>query len=235
MDQIYLVAKFRVHRAADFKSAAAECLEASREHEPGTLAYEWFMSEDETQAAMIEAYRDSAALLAHMRNAAPRVPKLFESAEHTTQGLGSPSPALLERLAGRIRFVPRHAGLASPSLADCGSAADIRSVAQFRIKPDGMEEFKAGVAAGLEAVETLDPGTLAYEWFLNESSGHCTVLEMYRDPASLTAHAKNVGHLVRGLLQSADLDAEIYGRSASLAQLAKFPMKKLGLFQGLGR
>jgi quinol monooxygenase YgiN len=237
MNQIYFVARFKIHpnRATEFKSAAAECLAASRSGESGTLAYEWFINQDETEAMAIEAYESSEAVLAHMKNSGGRVPKLMQSAESAVEGLGSPSAELRDRLQGRISFVPRFQGLDAPQLGDSGGGTDLRTVAHFRIRPGKLEEFKAGAAAGLGIVAEKDPGTSAYEWYLDESGGHCTVVEMYRDTDALLAHSKNVGHLVRGLLQVSELSAELCARApaASLAALAKLPMKRFGFLQGL--
>jgi quinol monooxygenase YgiN len=237
MNQIYVVARFKIHpnRTAEFKSAAAECLAATRSGESGTLAYEWFIDEGETDAMVIEAYESSEAVLAHMKNSGGGVTKLFQFAEHSAEGLGSPTAELSDRLKGRISFVPRFQGLSAPRLSDSGSGTDLRTVARFRIRPGKLEEFKASAAAGLGVVAEKDPGTTAYEWYLDDSGGHCTVVEMYRDIDALMAHSKNVGHLVRGLLQVSELSAELCARGpvASLAALAKLPMKRFGFWQGL--
>jgi quinol monooxygenase YgiN len=237
MDQIYVVARFKIHpnRANEFKSAAAACLAATRSGEPGTLAYEWFMNEDESAAMVLEAYESSEAVFAHMKNSGPLIPKLMQWADPTSEGLGTPNAELRDRLEGRVRFVARFQGLDAPQLGDSGSGTDIRTVAHFRIHPGKLVEFKSAAAAGLRAVVDKDPGTSAYEWYLDESAGQCTVIEKYRDPDAVLAHAKNVGHHLRGLLQISDLSAELCttGSASSLAALAKLPMKRYGYFQGL--
>jgi quinol monooxygenase YgiN len=237
MNQIYIVARFKIRpgMSLEFKAAAADCLAGSRSGESGTLAYEWFMSEEESEAIAIEAYAGSEALLAHMKNAGPRIPKLAQYADSALEGLGSPNPEIRERLKGRIEFVPRVQGLDAPSLADSGSGTDIRTVAQFRIQPARLSEFKTGMAAGLAVVAEKDPGTTAYEWFLDEARCQCTVVEMYKNVDALFAHSKNVGHLVRGLLQMSELSAELCtrGPASALAPLAKLPMKRYGFLQGL--
>ncbi len=238
MNQIHFVARFQIHpdRADEFKSAAAACLAATRSNEPGTLACEWFINEEQTNVIVLEAYESSEAVLAHIENSSPHVPKLLQFADHAVEGLGTPSAVLRDRLKGRITFVPRFQGLSAPRLGDSGSGTDIRTIAHFRIQPGKLEEFKSGASAGLKIVAEKDPGTTAYEWYLDESGGHCTVVEMYRDAEALLAHSKNVGHLVRGLLQASELAAELCtrGPASSLAALAKLPMKRFGYLQGLG-
>jgi quinol monooxygenase YgiN len=199
------------------------------------LAHEWFINEEQTNVIVLEAYESSEAVLAHIKNSGPRVPKLLQFADQTVEGLGTPSAELRDRLLGRISFVPRFQGLSAPRLDDSGGGTDIRSVTHFRIQPGKVEEFKSGASAGLKIVAEKDPGTTAYEWYLDESGGHCTVVEMYRDPEALLAHSKNVGHLVRGLLHVSDLAVDLCmrGPSSSLAALAKLPMQRFGYLQGL--
>jgi quinol monooxygenase YgiN len=237
MDQIYVVARFKIHanRLDEFEAAAADCVAGARSAEPGTLAYDWFLSEDRSEALVLEAYRGSEGVFAHMKNSAARMPKLLECAQSSAEGLGAASDDLRGKLSGRIAFLPRFLGLDAPTLADSGSGADITTVARFRVHPGKMEEFKSGVAAGLDAVAEKDKGTTAYEWFLDEPAGQFTVIEKYRDMDALMVHSKNVGHLVRGLMQCADLSAEIgvKGPPSSLAALAKLPMKRYAFFQGL--
>ncbi|MGP0090004.1 MAG: putative quinol monooxygenase [Xanthobacteraceae bacterium] len=62
-----------------FRTLAAEMSRGCRA-EPGTLAYEWFISPDNARCRTFEAYADSAAMLAHFNGAVVRslVPKLLE-------------------------------------------------------------------------------------------------------------------------------------------------------------
>lgn len=237
MSPIYIVARFSIEaqRAGEFEAAVAACVAGVRAGEPATLAYEWFMNEERNEALVIEAYESSEAVFSHIKNSSARMPALMQFARSSALGLGTPSEELRKRLEGRISFAPRFVGLDKPEVGDCGSGEDIRTVAQFRIHPGKMEDFKRGVTAGLEVVAAKDPGTTAYEWFLDEPSGQCTVIEQYRDMASLMAHSKNVGHLVRGLMQTAELSADIgiKGSGTALSALAKLPMSRFAFLLGL--
>jgi len=53
MDQLYVVARFKIHpnRSAEFEAAVADCVAGARSAEPGTLAYDWFLSEDRSARA----------------------------------------------------------------------------------------------------------------------------------------------------------------------------------------
>ena len=49
----------------NFRSLMGEMVEATKS-EPGTLGYEWFISEDGSSVHINERYADSAALMAHV-------------------------------------------------------------------------------------------------------------------------------------------------------------------------
>src|SRR5215472_10193303 len=62
-----------------------------------------------------------------------------------------------------------------------------RAVAKFRIHPGKGAEFREVAAQCLEAVKAREPGTTVYEWFINEASTECVVLETYESAAALLA------------------------------------------------
>jgi quinol monooxygenase YgiN len=68
---IFGIARFRLQpgAAARLKDLAGAALSTVVAKEPGTIAYEWFMSNDESAVTVIEIYRDTDALLAHSGNA----------------------------------------------------------------------------------------------------------------------------------------------------------------------
>jgi quinol monooxygenase YgiN len=68
---IFTVARFRLQlgAAAGLKELAGRAFSAVVAKEPGTIAYEWFLSNDESEVTVIEIYRDTAAMLAHSGNA----------------------------------------------------------------------------------------------------------------------------------------------------------------------
>lgn len=68
---IVAVARFRLQpgAAARLKDLAGRAFSNVVAKEPDTIAYEWFLNNDESEATVIEIYRDTAALLAHSGNA----------------------------------------------------------------------------------------------------------------------------------------------------------------------
>ena len=65
----------------DFK-AAAEALFARTQGEPGTLRYEYFLSDDGARNVNIEVFKDADAFVFHNRNVADLVPALLEAVDH---------------------------------------------------------------------------------------------------------------------------------------------------------
>lgn len=86
---------FRGGDVEEFKRLSEQAMEIVRAREPGTLEYSVSFNADETEAIVIERYRDSDALLAHGQNLAHLMEPVIATAA-SVQGelLGEPSPAL---------------------------------------------------------------------------------------------------------------------------------------------
>ncbi len=61
----------------EFRARAAELLEISIP-EPGTLRYDWFFADDETNCAVHEVYADSDAMLVHLGHMGHLIGRLVE-------------------------------------------------------------------------------------------------------------------------------------------------------------
>ena len=70
MDELLGIARFRFHegKLEEFKRLSAEAMEIVRSKESGTLQYDTFLNEDETECVIIERFRDSEALIEHGEN-----------------------------------------------------------------------------------------------------------------------------------------------------------------------
>ena len=64
-------------KAEEFKRVTAECVEIARTKDTGTLQYEIYLSDDESEAIVLERYRDSEALLEHAANLGELGPAIF--------------------------------------------------------------------------------------------------------------------------------------------------------------
>ena len=79
---------FRKHAAAATEIAAGET---------GTLRYEYYFSEDETSAALLETYADSEAVLIHLGNVTEHLGRLVElGGGMEVDVMGEPSAELVE-------------------------------------------------------------------------------------------------------------------------------------------
>jgi quinol monooxygenase YgiN len=90
--------KIRDGKLEEFKRQAAEVMRQAREQDTGTLAYDWYISEDGTQCEVREAYVDADALVDHAFHVAEAREALFRGCayDHKMAFYGDPSPRLVE-------------------------------------------------------------------------------------------------------------------------------------------
>jgi len=95
--------KVREGKLEEFKRQAAEMMRQTRDKDTGTLAYDWYLSNDGTECEVREAYVDADALVDHAFHVREARDALFaESAyDHRMAFYGEPSPRL-EELTNRI-------------------------------------------------------------------------------------------------------------------------------------
>ena len=60
--------KFHAGKLEEFKRLSAVCMEIVRSQDPGTLQYDTFFNEDESECIVLERFRDLDALLQHGAN-----------------------------------------------------------------------------------------------------------------------------------------------------------------------
>jgi quinol monooxygenase YgiN len=94
--------KVREGKLEEFKRQAAEMMRQTRDKDTGTLAYDWFVSNDGTECEVREAYVDADALVDHAFHVREARNALFaESAyDHRMAFYGEPSPRLQELVNG---------------------------------------------------------------------------------------------------------------------------------------
>jgi quinol monooxygenase YgiN len=97
MNTIELTARAVIHQGKleEFRRLAAECMRMVREKESGTLQYAWFLNEAETECVVLESYKDSQAVLAHIANLGSTLGALLTVGDWTFEFFGSPSPELI--------------------------------------------------------------------------------------------------------------------------------------------
>ena len=88
-------------------------------------------------------------------------------------------------------------------------------VAHFDLSNADLNEFRDWAAKCLESVKTKDTGTIRYDWYLDETSGKCTVLETYKDSSAVLEHAGNLGDLMGPAVEKFGLSGIVYGEATA--------------------
>ncbi|GAB3842614.1 putative quinol monooxygenase [Dactylosporangium cerinum] len=104
MTQLQGIARFTFHpgRVEEFKRLSAQCMQIVRAEDTGTLQYEIYLNDDESEAIVLERYRDSAALKEHLQHVAHLMEPILATATVTGEILGSPDAELRANLAGSV-------------------------------------------------------------------------------------------------------------------------------------
>ena len=110
MSELQGIARFEFHgdKVEEFKRLASQCMEIVRSKDTGTLQYDIYFNDEESECIVHERYRDSEALIEH----AGHLGDLNEAVRATglVWGvlLGEPSPDLRAKIAdGGVRvFTP---------------------------------------------------------------------------------------------------------------------------------
>jgi quinol monooxygenase YgiN len=92
--------KVREGELEGFKRLAAEMMRLTSELDTKTARYDWFLSKDETECEVREAYVDADALIEHSKHIAETRNKLFRDFAdgHTVTFYAEPSPALAKAM-----------------------------------------------------------------------------------------------------------------------------------------
>ena len=101
MSELQGIARFRIHdgRLDEFKRLAARCMDIVRTRDSGTLQYELFFNDDQSECIVLERYRDSAALMEHFANLGELADATMATGSVSGELLGNPSTELQAALA----------------------------------------------------------------------------------------------------------------------------------------
>lgn len=100
MDEIKGIARVKFHpgKVEEWKRLSEEAMEIVRTRDTGTLQYEIFFNEDETEALVFERYRDADAALEHFSNIGHLMEPILATASVTGEVLGTPNAKMKEQL-----------------------------------------------------------------------------------------------------------------------------------------
>jgi quinol monooxygenase YgiN len=103
MTELLGIARFRFHEGQrdEWLRLSEQAAELVRANEPGTLQYDIFLNADQSEAMVIERYRDSEAAMQHAENVGPLFGAVFATVDLIHgELLGDLSPELSARLEG---------------------------------------------------------------------------------------------------------------------------------------
>jgi quinol monooxygenase YgiN len=102
VSELQCIARLKIHdgKLDEFKRLSAKCAELVRTKDTGTLQYEVYFNNDETECLTFERYRDSQALLDHRKNLGDTMAAILQTCSGSGEVCGTPSPELVEQLRG---------------------------------------------------------------------------------------------------------------------------------------
>ena len=110
MEEIKGIARVKFHpgKVEEWKRLTAKAMEIVRTKDSGTLQYEIFFNEDESEAVVFERYRDADAAIEHFANISHLMEPLMATATVTGEVLGTPNAEIRKNLSkgGPKLFTP---------------------------------------------------------------------------------------------------------------------------------
>lgn len=102
MSELIGIVRFKFHagKVEEFKRLSAQCMAIVRAHETGTLQYDTYFNDDESEAVVIERYRDPRALIEHSEHLADFMEPILATAAVEGELLGDLSPELRAKMTG---------------------------------------------------------------------------------------------------------------------------------------
>lgn len=100
--ELQAIVRFRFHDGdvEEFKRLSALCMDIVRSEDTGTLQYDTYFNDDETECIVLERFRDADALLRHGENLAHLTDAIIATGSVSGELLGELSTEL------RARFAP---------------------------------------------------------------------------------------------------------------------------------
>ena len=104
MSELQGIARFTFHegKVEEFKRLSAQAMDIVRTKDTGTLQYEIYVNDDQSEAIVLERYRDSEALMEHTANLGDLGAAILATGSVSGELLGEPSAKLRANLAGSV-------------------------------------------------------------------------------------------------------------------------------------
>ena len=101
MSELQGIARFTFHegKLEEFKRLSAQAMEIVRTKDTGTLQYEIYFNDDQSQCIVLERYKDSEALIEHGAHLGDLSEAILATGHTAVELLGEPSAELRAKLA----------------------------------------------------------------------------------------------------------------------------------------
>jgi len=98
------IARFKIHegKLEEFKRLSAQCMEIARTKDTGTLQYDIYFNDDQSECVVLERYRDSEALIEHTAHLGDLMEAIIATGSVSGELLGEPSAELRTKLADSV-------------------------------------------------------------------------------------------------------------------------------------
>ena len=102
MSELQGIGRFKFHEGEleDFNRLAAQCMEIVRAKDTGTLQYDTYFNDDQSECIVLERYRDSEALIEHATNLGDLGQVILATGWVSGELLGEPTAELKAMMAG---------------------------------------------------------------------------------------------------------------------------------------
>jgi quinol monooxygenase YgiN len=92
--------KFHEGKVEEFKRLSAQAMDIVRAKDTGTLQYEIYFNDDQSECVLYERYRDSEAVIEHGAHVGDLMEAIFATGSVSGELLGEPSAELTAMMAG---------------------------------------------------------------------------------------------------------------------------------------
>lgn len=104
MSELLGIARFKFHegKLEEFKRLSAQCMEIVRTKDTGTLQYDIYFNDDQSECIVLERYRDSEALIEHTAHLGDLSGSILATGSVSGELLGEPSAELRANMADSV-------------------------------------------------------------------------------------------------------------------------------------
>ena len=92
--------KFYEGKVEEFKRLSAQSMDIVRAKDTGTLQYEIYFNDDQSECVVLERYRNSEAVIEHAAHVGHLTEAIFATGSGSSDLLGEPSDELAAMIAG---------------------------------------------------------------------------------------------------------------------------------------